>query len=682
MNIRRRILPFILPLLAAAAVSSCVYDDIEGPATTPDGSHHPTGKVTVTMRIRTLSDDSRSRTDVDGSLVDGSHYEHQIGSNGNFAIFFNEDSTFYSVNQLLMSEQETPDNKIIETVYKTTLDPADFDNLPKYCLVLLNAPYYYELFMDLTPADKVSTVLNKVWDAKSNPRNAGRTDDGYFVMTNSIYYDADNNLKNVAVLNENMVVDPTDPRSVAKAEILTVYVERLSAKFTLEVQNTPGDDGYLYEVPDAEPLVFFNGFSNGAPQYVSSDWNILLTGWNLNAYETELRLFKKLTKGKDYFPNWSGWRDPASFRTYWAEDAHYTDMCPSQYRRADNVLTTAKIDNYGDRESKGTNVLRNYSFNDLSLGDAKTFDTPLYAPENTYDYQSLYEKLLDRTDLLAGTHVLLGARLMTAGKNGGAIEARDLWRDRNGFYYETELECLQALLHGFNNSLNSQEYMRYEYYQWGVGGAIADVNRAASQYELNGQNLFARTGSFSGTLTYKLYWNGSELNENTIKTLYKKDMMALGTIELGDGRRMPWPKDGTLEIYALQNGTKIPLQVYRLNEANGQYYAVRNLNANDIKSLMFEWMGSVDHFNDGYMYYAVPARIKEGLGYNNKDICGVVRNAWYQYNLLSLSRIGTPVDDLTQPIVPSPASINDQLNITVKIIGWHRFNSWIDKLPS
>lgn len=685
MNLRRKILPFILPLVGALAVTSCVYDDFE-PANGNEYKPH-SGKLTVTMRVRTLGS-AGSRADGDGWFLDGDHDEHSIGKNGNFAIFFNEDSTFFSLNQLLMSEEETPDKNIIETVYKTTLDPDDFDRLPKYCLVLLNAPYYYELFTNPEECKTIKDVLKKEWQAPDDPRYIGVTDDGYFVMSNSIYYNDKNELQTVCTLRENMIVDPTDPRSVANAEVLTVYVERMAAKFTLEVPFTLGADGYLFEDPDAEPIVFFSGFNNGTPKYTSAKWQILVTGWGVNAYETSTNVFKKLTKGKNYFygmTEWPGWKDPGAFRTYWSEDPHYEGTYPSQYRRADNTLPGDTIKYYEKFETDGLNKLKNYSFDDLRLGDISTFGRPIYSPENTYDYNQIYSKLGTRTDLLAGTHVLLGARILCQGKNGGEIKARDLWRDRDGFYYETELECLQALLHSFANSLNSQEYMRYDYYQWGKGG-IMDKD-AAADYRLNGQTLYAYTAGFSGDYEYKLYLNGQELNEETIASLYKKDMMPIATIELGDGRRLPWPKEGKLDICHLvknKDGEVIDTirpVIKRMNDSTGLYVNVRNtLNQDDIKSLMFEWLGSVDHFQDGRMYYAVPARILRGSG-NKVDICGVVRNAWYQFNLLSMRSFGTPVDDRTQPIVPSPTANNDQINVTINILGWHGFNSWIDGLP-
>ena len=683
MKLRRNILPFVWSVLIAVGVSSCVYDDepVSTPGSNNGGGSSTTGKLTVTMRIKALGAEG-SGSGVDGELVDGEHKEHAIGSKGNFALFFNADSTFYSLSQLLKSEEETPDTKEIETVYKTELDPADFDELPKFCLVMLNAPKYYELFTKYTEANKMKEAIAEIWEETKDPRNIGRTDDGYFVMTNSTYYDANGKLHNYSELTESMIYDPTDVKQKLEHDILTVYVERLSAKFSLEVQNTLEEDGYLYD-PEADPIIFFNGFSNGAPQLNSSHWQILVTGWNLNAFETNIKMFKYLESGKNYFPQWPGWKDVAAFRTYWSEDPHYKGPYPVQYRRADDVGPNLGVNYYEDFEERDRNSLRNYSYSALSLDDPATFGKTYYAPENTYD-PNLFESLGDYFDMLAGTHVLIGARLLTQG-NDGTMKARNLWRDRNGFYYETELECLQSLIHSFNNSMGSQQYMRFPYYQWGMGGKISEATSTAD-HTLNGEILYAKTDNEDETIEYRVQYNNTLLDENTINRIYRNDIMAKGTIGYGDGKRLPWPETGTLKMVGTKtvNDVKssVTLGIYRLNEATGTYVRVRDVTENDIKSMMYEWLGAVDHFDAGRMYYAVPAKIVSGIFPEGRDLCGVVRNAWYQYNLVSMKRMGTPVDDIAQPIVPSPANHHEQLNVTIKILDWHIFNSWIDALPN
>ena len=97
---------------------------------------------------------------------------------------------------------------------------------------------------------------------------------------------------------------------------------------------------------------------------------------------------------------------------------------------------------------------------------------------------------------------------------------------------------------------------------------------------------------------------------------------------------------------------------------------------NIVKSLLYEWLGALDHFSDGKMYYSAPV-LHNGAGKSEKERnkyvlgdYGVVRNNWYKFNLSTITGMGTSVDNPGDPIVPNRVDINDVINVKISILDW------------
>ncbi|MCH5325647.1 MAG: Mfa1 fimbrilin C-terminal domain-containing protein [Duncaniella sp.] len=643
----RRIIYTILSLIFISVMPSCAGDD------TPDigdGSNSAVskrhGKISINMLIKTTDLPTSSRTNGDGELVDG--FEHEIGTNGNTALFFDKDKHLCAVTLLTLDNGSVNEDDRITTTYTATLDPDEYDELPKYCLVVLNNISYFNTFATYGEEKTLNDILSELWECESAPLSIGRDDEsGLFTLTNSVYYQ-NNVLTGAVELNENMIYDTKDPSAKARAEKLVIYVERLVAKFSFELNGKqPETSGELdYTRDDFQHLIVFDGFNTetGAPKYVSRKWGLSVTGWNINALEKNTYIFKNLPSS-NYFSTWQ-WNDPTRFRSYWSQDYHYTGDYPLQYRKSVDVLG---VNYYEDFENKNKNQLVNYSFNGLGL-DKCEFNNAIYAPENTYDFATLKSKLDGRTDILAGTHVLVGGLLKIDTIGNNKLTVHDLYRDRDGFYYLSDKDCFKSCVYSFNATLKSQHRMRYTFYNW--SGTNADKQ---------GTVFYANSANPQGSDTsFKLYIDGVEVTNADIDK-YAADFLALATIKSGDGRRLPWPKDKKI---AIRRGTTN----LRICDENGK--DLREANQDDLMSILYEWLGPIDHFNNGRMYYVAPAVLRHGTTAAS-DVCGVVRNNWYQYNLLDVKGIGTPVDDPDQIIVPDPISNNDQLNLTIKIFDWH-----------
>lgn len=639
---RRSFVPAFISIVSSLMFFSCesIFDEYpDDNVFTPNG-----GKLAIQIRIKHVGESNTRAGDeiIDGNLVDGDHNEHKIGASGNFAIFFDENKKLYSLTQLTYDKEEHPDDDVIESIYYASIDPSAYETLPKYCLIILNGQKYFDTFSSYNSNKTVDDILAEVWEDVDNPRSIGFSSEGNLTMTNSIYFDEKGEKQTVVELSEDMIYVVGNAESKANAKILTVYVERMLGKFSLNVPGKETDENgyYIYDLK-GQSLVVFNGFDedSGSPKYVNRDWRIAVTGYSVNALEKSSYLFKNV-KDTTYFKNWV-WKDPSAFRTYWSQDRHNAGNYPWQYRNAVDY----SLNYYEDFENKNINLLRNFSYNELGL-DKPNFDKSVYVPENTYNYEKIKGTLDNREDLLAGTHLIIGARMQMKNASGG-YENQDFYRDRDGYCYLNQKDLFKSVVYAMDAALTSQDQMKFTFYNWGNGN-----NTTSKQ----GEMLYARAkGEFN------LYLN-HELITNDLIDGYGNDFLALATIKSGDGRRLPWPKTGTLTV----EGDSPNIEIF---DENGR--KVRNATEDDIKSLIYEWIGVFDHFNEGRMYYVAPATILEKAGDSGNNICGVVRNGWYYYNLLNVEKIGTPVDDVDQPIIPDPIEGNDQINFTLKILDWH-----------
>lgn len=661
-----------------------------------------------TRSTRAVADDI---DDADsGDLVYGD--EHKIGETGNYVLFFNSNQTLREVTELTLFGPETHPNydidENIEALYYTDITVDTDYQLPAYCMVVLNAGTMASQLESLSAGTTVAQIKQLVWSG-----NVGQTADGLFTMTSSVYGGKTSDVLDI-VPPTAIIKKPADDRP---DNYIIVHVERMLAKFSFDVDTETSyyddaseelsrkkrivkleDGNYRIETKKSGELMIFTGFdeSNGAqPQYKARKWAIDLTGWDVNAFEKQSYLFKDISTA----PSLSfTWNDPFNYRSYWAKDLNYEGSYPWQYRPAHDVTTTVPY--YAQLEDG--NILANKSFNDLNLVDKEFgYDKSVYAPENTYDYNKLNAGLDGRCDLLAGTHVIVGAQIVIDDGHG-TEEIKDnnyevydhLYRDRNGFFYTSEDDCMRAQVFNFNQIMQSHSVLRFTLYNW------RNAALPATYQNLVGKTIYAKIDGESSLYEWDFYWRkntadqGQRLDRNTVNSIFRNYglKMERANIKNGDGRRMPWPDDGYLTIRGESDGVDDDVEVVHvsyytdpectmeitLNERDANYYVLRDIFA---KSIMYEWLGPVDHFNNGYMYYATPAVIQKGTG-SNPDVCGVVRNAWYDYSLFDISGTGTPVDELDKPIIPNFIKYEDMIGVTISILDWHYVYTHATGLPN
>ena len=680
---------FSAVIVAIVFLTSCVADKFDDDCPT-DNREIVDGKAYhVSFRLKSVSNYSGTRSD-SGDFVDGSDgqvtedddetagEEHAIGTAGNVAIFFDENKKLYSVTALSLPDHSHWPADNIEAEYGTVFYAVD-GKLPSYVLVILNGERLYERFIQKMDANKadydINAVLKEIWSEDDEHLTfIGRDDQRHFTMTNSIYV-KDGALQAAVPVDPKMIHEVSgvvpDP-NLPKDEVLTIYVERMLSKFTFEVENNAtnlkGSSGtqYTFEpTMNAETEIrLFDGYDDADQiilKYKPINWRVVLTGWNMNALEAETYLYKSINTASNYF---SGWQDAANYRTYWAEDPNYDETgYPRQYRPA---IDRNSYVYYKGLADKGTNQLVNYSFTQLNDNQ---FGKIVYTPENTYSRAAIANLPASRADLLAGSHLIVCANLETDIDGTGFKVQPHLYRDRLGIWYTEEKECVKAMVRAFHNALDSQDDMKFPYYNW-----------TTLQNPDNGEARMVETIG-----TYKLYYDGLELTDARIDAIYAAgdSLMLPANIKDGDGKRALWNEK--LSVRRTSDGQLLriidhqePIYDGDIIERYENVLRDAPADASEIRSLLLEWIGAVDHFNQSRMYYYAPVKNEPFKMADGSDVCGAVRNAWYQYRLQGVDGIGTPVDNPAEPIVPNRTGTYDQLKFTINLLEWHTEDIYIN----
>ena len=792
---RHHIITCLQALLVLFAFASCVdKDDIA--STMPDAFGDR--EYYLYLKFESASDWSQTRaasvkdsTEAEtGDFVHGSEAEQIVDVSSSFIIFFDDEGNLFTnpvqdladggwdkenEDDYLTDDEragEKEDKNYLEAGYTTRIYPHIDDEgkvtWPSQCLLVLNGPEADKLKQNIKDKKEGFTtkegILGQIWNwDDKNPEKIGRTKEGYFTMTNSVYVDKEGNLCNAAIIDKEKHIKPIEELAEIKPEdMLRIRVERMAAKFTftnehrLDVDNPdkhyPEERKDLLFYPtidhDLDPLIFFEGISgDGSIIYVATHhWRIRVMGWGINALETENHLFKQVdnlsnTKASGgYFDNWN---DPLYYRSYWSKDPHYDDkdntkdgkplIYPWQYRDAVDRGSVSGFHYYNNTPyfndtDPGYSSLKNYSYDyfvnqtypkkEDSEEIIDNFNRVVYAPENTYG--NLTQNLDSRINLLAGTHLIVCAQLeVNLNDDGETYVVQDWYRDRSGIFYKSERDCFVSFAHSFNQLLRSQESMKYPLYDWSHGGYKFDIKdwiakpnkgddvKGGMKYMLYNDGYYKVyfTDSFLAKLVDDKEKPQGYMTPEQFTTTFGQ--MKAANILYGDGKLLPWFEDANNNLLlkiktcsVSENGTPVggsdDLYIYEKDDDSKQAsnglveeivpgkersaeYDGPNATDDDIKSLLYDWVGPVDHFNQGKMYYAAPV-LHNGANKPEKDRSqktlgdyGVVRNNWYQFNLKDIINIGTPVSAPDEPIVPNNVNIDDVINFTVKIIDWHSF---------
>jgi hypothetical protein len=381
------------------AASSC-SDDLEEEAT-PQSIPEATEKAYIAVTITTPDDATRADNDYMISTAD----ERAI--NNAYFYFFADDGTLYSTQHLsgqidgsvvkngetVKNDNDTTANHI-EWQGKTTVLVPDYDATtpPAYMVTVLNQPSSFpdiSSFEDLQ--DALAQIPNDAPYASKLPLTYSMTNDNvkYFIMTTSSYHETGATQEvGVTYLSTKFFYGSEEEAKKETSNIVDVYVERLAAKVTLNIdsQLTPtivGSDT-LYQIKNAEDAT--NGtwtYNNGTE--AQKKLYVKFGEWGINGQPTSSYYIKRIDASWTSDATGLGftWNDPNKFRSYWAKSTNYAD---ASYNYLKEYITA-----YGDiaEKTRATEEVtdataKNKHLVYLSANQLKNaLSAPGYCPENT-----------------------------------------------------------------------------------------------------------------------------------------------------------------------------------------------------------------------------------------------------------------------------------------------------------
>lgn len=770
--------------LMALTFAAC-SDDFYNESGTSSDSEELVDPVYLVFKVAgTDSEKPRTRADrtdgaedfvVDGKTFnDGIEKEREISPGDNHVIIFFDEYRNYvahSITKLALNKEDSKEGDfntypVVFAVEKEKLaklaNPSaegSYEMIGSF-LVLVNA--------DRTNIDDVITAakqndgkygLDNAIQAAGKPvilnadQNMTVSNGGedYFTMSSSIVYVGTGTQRNFRgamlenglyemdmenhVLTDNKVSnrDKGDGKikfyvkeSDAKADPLTLYVERTCSKYTIEFPGEKfltSDNHLTYSSADGlygmDKINVCTGYVAGqksAAVFEEADWSVNFIGWGMNGVAKQEYVFKSLNfENLDKY--YSGWRTDTDVdlnhkRNFWGEGAFYTSVNrPYQYRDAwdalvdkdGNQVAVDPVESYIDPTTDYD--LNYYKFDVLS---GRTLSN--YTPEHTFDPSRVfnYESSLltgsNRTKysietkdyLRASTHVIVTAQMLidqegwddnansyeATGKANNAINKYYMngmfWREKDYLNYIAEFlgrklvaESSYTNVVYYNNGYKlANGWKPSEYFN-----AIPEKEGISTFYVKEGDKYIALTDS-EGLSQYTHKHNEQDRAEHEIDASCYFELTA-ANIKGGDGWVMPMPSS--------VSGDKTNLYVkYDANADQGPGHEVketyRQLTLEEYYVLLFNNMDYMARcYTEGMMYY--PVAIKHNLS-NGVDITsnaytmnvgdfGSVRNHWYYITVENINSAGCPVQNPNQEIIPNPDPAIPGLEVDVEIIDWH-----------
>lgn len=668
----------------------------------------------VVFKIGSIGSETRA-TPGSGDFDAGLAEEHAVSTKAgaNVVYFFDENGNAIQSSVLEVLGQQENNNatdddhnssyapNAQEKVYQARIKGTK-ETISKYtqCLIILNGE---PTALDGLKETRLSDVLGEL-DEGMGWLTDGNTK--YFTMSNTVYVDAELNVKSAEKINPEKQICTT--MAEAQKNPIVVHVERVLAKFGLnkgssdtgttpiteatEIEPTPNEDGEggdkknLYitlmtstkeestaEETPGDDTEADNDDSESPDHYtewVSSNrkWKVKIVGWGMNATETATYWFKNLKDkdektfdastgkfGKYWTPvydndnNTIGWNDYARLRSYWAVDPHYNGNndetsanYPHQYRVASD---NDKIVS----GSTANKLVLNYNYYNAFTGfPTKGYN---YTVENTFDYEWFSNGSSGTNGFdfqgydykRTGTHAIVAAELLIANKEGDTPD-----------------------------SYSAQTVYQYDSYYWLADGTerYKDMPKSLKKYMLN-QVLFhwSLENNFKDLCTDEECTKPLEANSKNFDNYF--DVVA-ATLDGGDGRAMMKLK-GTL-YFKDKDGN-----IRSIVDAEGNAY-IKNFK----EKFLYDY-GSARRFDGGKMYYYIPikhmsadnALTSDKTAYQyNVGRYGVVRNHWYKLNINAIKNPGIPVDDPNQPIIPNDDPDEDYYAaFEIVILPWHVINN-------
>lgn len=320
-----------MSVLASLFMAGCSQEEIA-----PDEKDVGNGKANTSyLTVNLMSSDATGTRATGGNYEDGTPVENTVkkvrfyffngnGGTANVKLLNGAYVNFYDWEPGENYEGNQPgdvEKKLNATIVIST---KDGDKLPEMVAAVLNPPTDTNNKIKWGEDSKTLTQLQAVVD---NYAQTGLTKDGYFVMFNSVYYNAANSTEVIAIpiTTDNLQKEAAD----ARLHPVTIYVERSVAKVKVKLDIEGFSDGRLELKSKTKDEA---GTEIEAPIVIGGQKVYLrLDAWGLTANTTRGRLVKKID------PEWrtQWWR--GTHRTFWA----INDMeATNDYYNYNNIKAT------------------------------------------------------------------------------------------------------------------------------------------------------------------------------------------------------------------------------------------------------------------------------------------------------------------------------------------------------
>lgn len=353
---------FFFGLLACALMGACSEDVLEKTPNT-----FSSDDAYINVRLADVGSIGARATE--GDYEYGSANEHAV-KNAHF-YFYDANGIFVSEGSAWNGGAANNANPVETIEFKgntiVVLNGLDKKNYPKYMVTLLNKPATFSAPQTL---DEMETALVDGITTTVNNSN-------YFTMSTSSYvrYDGtaiDEDIKYFVteVKEENFSLEPIDLQST---NYVTVYVERLAAKVTLDLsadlkankKTIDGQTGDFYKITSTVA-----GEDNAGDDVATDDLYIQLLGYKLNGTAKQSNVVKNIDVTWADNDLGFAWDANTDFRSFWGKSYNYGNKdyvytatpatgktCPLNYVTLDEGLVQVGTSSYCAENTNTANIL-------------------------------------------------------------------------------------------------------------------------------------------------------------------------------------------------------------------------------------------------------------------------------------------------------------------------------------
>lgn len=482
-------------------MTACSDDLVES----PNGKDNGVKQVYMSKVNLVFPTESNGKTRADIPQIerqtdDGAENEYYVNNDRVYFKFFDKDYKLLATvsGKDIKWEKETGNDHITQ---KSGTIRLEVTTMPSSVVALLNVDQDMEgpitgaiTSQNLIDATDKGKDYGKREFVREHFAKIGEGTTGNFLMLNSSYWeglDTENPklIQAVPVNDDNFyqLDDKGDPVSGMTPQAINIYVERVVAKVTLNMdseKNETTEDG-CYKVSVA----------NGSETKIK----VKLLGWGLNATNKTFYPLKKISQDGTIEWDWEiGWNDETNHRCYWAKDPNYDNASYLQ-----NIsFTGTTINSEADLDFHYYSINNIISYNNFNgkTGNAE------YCLENTM--KGDYNKIPG-----AVTHAILVGQYVDSNN-----ESADIYRYNGTIYTEEELKTLIC-----NN---------------GCFTDFATPTKEDIEIEKPAKNYSNRIDS---KIT-KIYYTGT--NDAILKLYGKNGTSNLKDVVFGQGRNVWYYKNG------------------------------------------------------------------------------------------------------------------------------------------